>query len=164
MIPVWCKPMCMCSLTRNGFCFCPTLIKHVQWFNLLKTYSKFSDCPMTAHYFGMLSLLPERTRAWSSLTWLAKLRDVTLSSSSSRNTFSQQPQTMMTSSNGNIFDVTGPLWEESTGHQASGVELWCFFFYPRLNKRLSKQSRHWWFEIPSRSFWRHPRATPNVVQ
>ena len=39
---------------------------------------------------------------------------------------------MMTSSNGNIFRVTGPLWGESTGHRwipftkASDTELWCF--------------------------------------
>ena len=25
----------------------------------------------------------------------------------------------------------------------------------RLNKRLSKQSRCWWFEMPSRPLWRH---------
>ena len=41
---------------------------------------------------------------------------------------------MMTSSNGNIFHVTFPLWGESTGHQwipltkASDVELWCFLW------------------------------------
>ena len=29
------------------------------------------------------------------------------------------------------------------------------FFYLRLNKRLSKQSRHWWVETPSRSLWLH---------
>ena len=29
------------------------------------------------------------------------------------------------------------------------------FFNLRLNKRLSKQSSHWWFETPSRSLWRH---------
>ena len=39
---------------------------------------------------------------------------------------------MMTSSNGNIFRVTGPLWEESTSHRwiplmkAGDAELWCF--------------------------------------
>ena len=39
---------------------------------------------------------------------------------------------MMTSSNGNIFLVTGPLWGESTGHQwipltkAINTELWGF--------------------------------------
>ena len=36
---------------------------------------------------------------------------------------------------------------------------WCgalmFFFYLRLNKRLSKQSWGWWFETPSRSLWCH---------
>ena len=42
--------------------------------------------------------------------------------------------TMMTSSNGNTFRVTGPLWGESAGHwwipltKASGVELWCFLW------------------------------------
>ena len=41
---------------------------------------------------------------------------------------------MMTSSNGNIFRVTGPLCEEFAGHRwipltkASDAELWCFFF------------------------------------
>ena len=29
------------------------------------------------------------------------------------------------------------------------------FFDLRLNKRLSKQSRGWWFETPSCSLWRH---------
>ena len=29
------------------------------------------------------------------------------------------------------------------------------FFDLRLNKRLSKQSWGWWFEMPSRSFWCH---------
>ena len=68
---------------------------------------------------------------------------------------------MMTSSNGNIFRVTGPLWGESTGHpcvvllaQASNAEIWCFFD-PRLNKRLSKQWRRRWFETPSPLLWRH---------
>ena len=43
--------------------------------------------------------------------------------------------TMMTSSNGNIFRVTGPLWGESTGHRwipltkANDAELWCFVWY-----------------------------------
>ena len=41
---------------------------------------------------------------------------------------------MMTSSNGIIFRVTGPLWGESTGHRwipntkASDAELWCFLW------------------------------------
>ena len=32
------------------------------------------------------------------------------------------------------------------------------FFDLRLNKRLSEQSRDWWFETPSRSLWRHRNA------
>ena len=64
--------------------------------------------------------------------------------------------TMMTSSNGNIFRITGHLCGEFTGPctKASDAELWCFF-YLRLIKRLSKHSRGWWFETPSRSLWRH---------
>ena len=30
-----------------------------------------------------------------------------------------------------------------------------FFFLLRLNKRLSKQSRRWWYEASSHSLWRH---------
>ena len=54
---------------------------------------------------------------------------------------------MMTSSNGNILRVTGPLCEEFTGRRwialikASDLEL-CCFFYLCLNKRLNKQSRN----------------------
>ena len=35
--------------------------------------------------------------------------------------------------------------------------MWSFdvFFDLRLNKRLSKQSRRWWFETPSCLLWRH---------
>ena len=66
---------------------------------------------------------------------------------------------MMTSSNGNIFRVTGHLCGEFTGSRwiphtkASDAELW--FFYLRLNKRLSKQSWGWWFETLSCPLWRH---------
>ena len=41
---------------------------------------------------------------------------------------------MMTSSNGNIFRESGPLWRESTGDRwisltkASGAKLWCFLW------------------------------------
>ena len=51
---------------------------------------------------------------------------------------------MMTSSNGNIFRVSGHFCGEFTGHRwiprtkACDAELW--FFYQRLNERLSKQS------------------------
>ena len=74
-------------------------------------------------------------------------------------------KSMMTSSNGNIFRVTGHLCGEFIGPRwnprtkASDAELWFFFFDLCLNKRLSKQSWGWWFETLSRPLWRHRNAT-----
>ena len=68
---------------------------------------------------------------------------------------------MMTSSNGNSFSVTGVLWGESTDHRwipltkASDADFGGVFFYLRLNKRLSNQSRPRWFKTPSYSLWCH---------
>ena len=65
----------------------------------------------------------------------------------------------MTSSNGNIFRVTGPLCREFTGHRwiprtkASDTELWCFFL-SAPEKRLSDQSRRRSLETPSHPLWR----------
>ena len=59
-------------------------------------------------------------------------------------------QFMMTSSNGDIFRVTGPLCGEFTGPRSFDV-----FFDLRLNKRLSKQSWGCWFDTPSSPLWRH---------
>ena len=63
----------------------------------------------------------------------------------------------MTSWNGNIFRVIGPLWGESSGFpsQRPATRSFNVSFDVRLNKRLSKQSRCWWFETPWRSLWRH---------
>ena len=66
---------------------------------------------------------------------------------------------MTTSSNGNIFHVTGPLCGDFTGHrwipaQRPVTRSFDVFFDLRLNKRLSKQSRRRWFETPSHSLWR----------
>ena len=64
---------------------------------------------------------------------------------------------MMTSSNGIIFRVTGPLCGEFTGPRwipltkASDAEFDVFFDL-HLNKRLSKQSWGWWFETPTRYY------------
>ena len=67
---------------------------------------------------------------------------------------------MITSSTGNIFRVTGSLWEESiaTGgfpSQRTVMRGFGVFFILCLNKRLSKQSRRGWFDTPSRSSWRN---------
>ena len=64
---------------------------------------------------------------------------------------------MMTSSNGNIFRVTGPLCGEFTGPgefptQRPVTRNFDVFF--DLNKRLSKQPWGWWFETLSWSLWR----------
>ena len=61
---------------------------------------------------------------------------------------------MMTSSNGNIFRVTGPLCGEFTGPgefptQRPVTRSFDVFFDLRLNKRLSKQPWGWWFETSS---------------
>ena len=69
-------------------------------------------------------------------------------------------QIMMTSSNGNIFRVTGPLCGEFTGPgefptQRPVTRTFDVFFDLRLNKRLSKQAWGWWFETLSWSLWRH---------
>ena len=87
----------------------------------------------------------------------------------------------MTSSNENIFRITGPLCGELTGHRGSPdifVIIPCtselidnnslymlafasqwrgaliFFFDLRLNKRLSKQSWGWWLKTPLCPLWR----------
>ena len=66
-----------------------------------------------------------------------------------------RPLFMMTSSNGNIFRVTGPLCGEFTGPgefptQRPVTQSFDVFFDLRLNRRLSKQPRGWWFETPQR--------------
>ena len=67
---------------------------------------------------------------------------------------------MMTSSNGNIFRITGHLCGEFAGlrwfpAQRPVTRSFDIFFDLRLNKRLSKLWLGWWFETPSRSLWRH---------
>ena len=74
------------------------------------------------------------------------------------------PYSMMTSSNGTVFRVTGPLCGEFPGQRwiprtkASDAELWCFL-WSALNKRVSKQSSGWWFETLSHPLWRHRNAS-----
>ena len=67
---------------------------------------------------------------------------------------------MMTSSNGNVFRVTGPLCGEFIGHRwipltkTSDAKLWCFL-WSTPKQTVSKQSRCRGFKTPSRSLWLH---------
>ena len=76
---------------------------------------------------------------------------------------------MMTSSNGNIFRVTGHLAENSPvpGEfplQRPVTRSFDVFVDLRLNNRLSKQSWGWWFETLSRQLWRHCNEyAPNLM-
>ena len=72
---------------------------------------------------------------------------------------------MMTSSNGNIFRVTGHLCGEFTdpgelSTQRPVTRSFDVFFDLRLNKWLSKQWWGWWFEMLSHPLWRHCNARP----
>ena len=54
------------------------------------------------------------------------------------------PQYIMTSSNGNIFRITGPLWGEFAGafhSQRVSNPAFDVFFDVRLNKQLQKRLR-----------------------
>ena len=75
---------------------------------------------------------------------------------------------MMTSSNENIFRVTGPLCGEFTGHdeflaQRPLTRSFDVFIDLCLNKQLSKQSWGWWFETPSRSLRHHCNVMTMMV-
>ena len=74
--------------------------------------------------------------------------------------FRAQRRNMMTSSNENIFRVTGHLCGEFTGPRwilAQRPVTRCFdvFFDLRRIKGFNKQSCGWWFQTLSRPLWRH---------
>ena len=73
---------------------------------------------------------------------------------------SSYPSSMMTSSNGNIFRVTGlsagnsPVPGEFPT-QRPVTRSFDVYYDLRPNKRLSKQSWAWWFETLSPPLWRN---------
>ena len=76
---------------------------------------------------------------------------------------SQIARSMMMSSNGNIFRVTGHLCGEFTGPgefpaQRPVTRSFDVSFDLHPNKRLSKQWWGWWLETPSCPLWRHRNA------
>ena len=78
-------------------------------------------------------------------------------------TRAKRGKTIMTSWNGNIFRVTGPLCGEFTGHRwipltkATDAEHWCFL-WSAPQQTLNNELRRWWFETQSRPLWRHSYA------
>ena len=73
---------------------------------------------------------------------------------------SSHTQIMMTSSNANIFHVTGHLCRDSPitsefPAQRPATRSFPVFFDLHLNKRLCKQWWGWWFEMPSCQLIRH---------
>ena len=78
--------------------------------------------------------------------------------------------TMMTSSNGNILRVTGPLCGKFTGHKfpaqrPGDAELWCFLWStPWINGWVNNRAWGWCFGTPSRSLLRHCDDTQNGQQ
>ena len=71
--------------------------------------------------------------------------------------------TMMTSSNGNIFRVTGHLCGEFAA-QRPVTRSFHVFFDLRLYIPLSKQSWGWWFETLLHPLWRHCNAFLETLQ
>ena len=79
---------------------------------------------------------------------------------------------MMTSWNGNIFGITGPfcvgnsLVTSEFPSQRPVTQSFDIFFEKmaeQMNKWLSKQSKRWWFEMPSHSLWRHCNVMKTLV-
>ena len=70
--------------------------------------------------------------------------------------------TMMTSSNGNIFRVTGGgglhLSPVNSPHKGQCRGALIFPLIRALNKRMSKQHWGWWFETPLHLLWRQCNA------
>ena len=133
--------LCISSFDLN------CIMQLMQFYNIATTVSSRKKC----YYFW-----------WS--TWLYTVRTLILlvlkellidkQAFSDIEAHSRHVTIMMTSSNGNIFRVTGPLCGEFPA-QRPVTRSFDVFFDLRLIKRLSKHSRGAWFETLSRPSWRH---------
>ena len=63
----------------------------------------------------------------------------------------------------NHFPRYLPLCGEFSGHRRIPLTKASVFIHLCLNKRLSKQSRSWWLETPSRSLWHHCNADCRMI-
>ena len=132
-----------------------------------------AECRDSIYFIGQGHKLPYRLwwSAWYVAIWyvFTSLQRLWFCQDGGKSSSQLMRHVMMTSSNGNIFRIAGPLCGEFTGHRwiprtkASKAEL-CVFFDLRLNKRLNKQSLSWWFEMPSRQLWRHCNVLKGVIR
>ena len=102
--------------------------------------------------------IPHGRRIWPS-PWLFRFNDC-ITVNYKHTIIPLSPFFMRTSSSGNIVSVTGHLCGEFTGRRwlprtRPVTRRFDVFFDLSLNRRLSKQSWSWWFEMPSCPLWRH---------
>ena len=130
----------------------------VNWVRTLKTRFSYSSFSLRFVYPWILHLLGDSSIHFRCLkeimhqvkqqqkihSKIELIRDIC-----TRLTQQQKPQNM-TSWNGNILSVTGPLWGEPPFTVMRGFDV---FFSMRLNERMSKQSRRLWFGTPLPSLW-----------
>ena len=133
-------------LVIGGWCaFCKLPLYECHWILLIVSQHWFRYHYLSQPWPRTESLYRVTKRQWVIYCW-------------------QRPwNATMTSSNGNIFRVTGHLCGEFTGPgefltQRPVTRSFDVFFDLRLNKRLSKQPWGWWFETPSWSLSRHCNA------
>ena len=118
--------------------------------------SRYHGSWLTPTFYGLINSYCSIYDVWTPL-----LPVIYLQSTQNKPAYPTTMHTIvMTSSNGNILRVTGPLWGEPpvTGgfpSQRPVTRSFDVFFDLCLKKnRLSRQSRRQWFETPPRSLWR----------
>ena len=127
------------------------VIWHVIGINPYRKWDDNSDSSKECAPFHLLDIIPVSEKPWEYCQ---------TSILSSVHATHSKSLYMMTSSNGNIFLVTGPLCGEFTGPgkfptQRPVTRSFDVYFDLPLNKRLGKQPWGWWFETLSWSLWRH---------
>ena len=154
-------------LHAKMYCECDNILSHVSFTLTSREHRSIS---ITGHliFYGFLlkryitiSLWVDSSgQQWFPIRNVSNAESVSMSRRHHGNGYDVLQSIMMTSSNGNIFRVTGPLCGEFTGPgefptQRPVTRSFDVSFDLRLNKRLSKQPWGWWFEPPSWSLWRH---------
>ena len=139
----WATTLHLCNMTGRG--------EKLQQLHCYHPFSDSRDIYLTKnHYENYSPKMVPIAKIWGSGSW-------TISGINQ----STHNHSIMTSSNGNIFRVTGILCGKFTGRrwiprtQGPVTRSFDVFFDLPPNQNMNKQLRHWWFETPSRSLWRH---------